>query len=369
MKIEIKVPSVGESIVEATISNILKPAKSFVEKDAEIIELETDKVNQVLYAPEKGVISWSVSVNDVVKIGQVIGTIDTEGKGEAASLPPPPPKEKKAKELKPLPLPMKDEGSSRKMAPEFVKELQEAETPPKAPLSKESDVSRKRMSSLRKVIASKLVEVKNTTAMLTTFNEIDMSAVMEIRAKEKDNFMKRYDVKLGFMSFFVKASVAALKAYPQVNSFIEGDEIVTFNTYDIGVAVGTDKGLFVPVIKGCDALSYGGVEKSIQDFALKAKSGKIGIEDLKGGSFTITNGGTYGSLLSTPILNPPQSAILGMHAITKRAVVVKDEIVIRPMMFVALSYDHRLIDGKDAVLFLVHLKQNLEDPARLLLDL
>ncbi len=361
MKVEIKVPTLGESVSEATISNILKPNGSYVEKDQEVIELETDKVNQVLYSPENGVISWNVGVNDVVKIGQVIGSVEpsqakVESKPALA-----PVTEKKEKEEGP---------SARKMTPEFVKELKEKPEPtlPK-PILTESTVSRKRMSGLRKVIAQKLVEVKNTTAMLTTFNEIDMSAVMEIRAKEQESFTKKYGVKLGFMSFFMKAAVAALKAYPEVNSFIDGDEIVTFNTYDISVAIGTEKGLFVPVIKNCDKLKFGEIEQKIQEYAKKARDGKITVDELKGGNFTITNGGTYGSLLSTPIINPPQSAILGMHSITKRAAVVKDQIEIRPIMFVALSYDHRIIDGREAVLFLVHMKQNLEDPARLLLDL
>ncbi len=354
MKVEIKVPTLGESVSEATISNILKTSGSYVEKDQEVIELETDKVNQVLYAPEKGAITWNVAVNDVVKIGQVIGSVDTEVKG-AAPTPPPPP----------APVKKQEGRSSRKMTPEFVEELKEKEKPVIA----EGTVSRKRMSGLRKVIAQKLVEVKNTTAMLTTFNEIDMSTVMEIRAKEQESFTKKYGVKLGFMSFFMKAAVAALKAYPEINSFIDGDEIVTFNTYDISVAIGTEKGLFVPVIKNCDKLKFGEIEQKIQEYAKKAREGKIAVDDLKGGNFTITNGGTYGSLLSTPIMNPPQSAILGMHAITKRATVVKDQIAIRPIMFVALSYDHRIIDGREAVLFLVHMKQNLEEPARLLLDL
>jgi 2-oxoglutarate dehydrogenase E2 component (dihydrolipoamide succinyltransferase) len=230
-------------------------------------------------------------------------------------------------------------------------------------------MSRKKMTGLRKTIAARLVEVKNKTAMLTTFNEIDMTSVMAIRAKEQDGFVKRYGVKLGFMSFFVKAAVAALKAYPIINSFIEGDDVVTFDTYDIGVAVSTEKGLFVPVIRSSDVKSYAEIEQDIGIFAKKARESSISIDDLKGGSFTITNGGVFGSLLSTPILNPPQSAILGMHAIVKRPIALDDQVVVRPMMYVALSYDHRLIDGREAVLFLAHMKANLEDPARLLLDL
>lgn len=368
MKVEIKIPSVGESVVEATVSNLIKPSGSIVAAEAEILELETEKVNQVLYAPQAGQISWNVKVGDVVKIGQVIGYIDTDAKQEAAPQPAAPAPAK--------PPEKKTEGpSARKMTPEFIEELKEKPkpTPRPAPAPKveiqEGKATRKRMSGLRRTIAQKLVEVKNTTAMLTTFNEIDMTRVMEIRAKEKDNFQKKYGVKLGFMSFFVKASVAALKAYPDVNAQIDGEDILQFSTYDIGIAVGSEKGLFVPVVRNCEELSFGKIEEAIGEYAKKIKEGKIAIDDLKGGTFTITNGGTFGSLLSTPILNPPQSAILGMHAIVKRPMAVGDQVVIRPMMYVALSYDHRIIDGRAAVLFLVHLKESLEDPSRLLLDL
>jgi 2-oxoglutarate dehydrogenase E2 component (dihydrolipoamide succinyltransferase) len=233
----------------------------------------------------------------------------------------------------------------------------------------EGKVTRKKMSTLRKVIAQRLVEAKNTTAMLTTFNEIDMSRIIEIRTKEKESFTNRYGVRLGFMSFFVKGVVQALKAIPEVNAMIDGDEIINFQTYDIGVAVSTERGLMVPVIRECDKLSFGEIEKNLENFAKKARSGGISVDDLRGGSFTITNGGVFGSLLSTPILNPPQSAILGMHTIVKRPVVMGEQIVVRPMMYVALSYDHRVIDGREAVLFLVQLKQTLEEPTRLLLDL
>lgn len=365
MKIEIKVPTLGESVVEATISSIRKPAGSVVKIDEELLELETDKVNQVLYAPQGGQVTWTVSVGDTVKIGQVIGSIDTEANGgaipvakpEVASLPPPPS------------LPAGQSGPSARVMPQqFIKEVTEQRVPPQTqPPSPPS--SRRKMSSLRKVIATRLVEVKNTTAMLTTFNEVDLSKVVEIRAQEKESFTKKYGVKLGFMSFFVKAVVAALKEFPQVNASIEGDDIVSYSHYDIGVAVSTERGLLVPVIRGCEALSFGHIERALEGYAKKAREGSIAIDDLKGGTFTITNGGTFGSLLSTPILNPPQSAILGMHAILKRPVAIDDEVVIRPMMYLALSYDHRIIDGKEAVLFLVHIKKSLEEPSRLLLDL
>ncbi len=350
MKVEIKIPPIGESIVEATISNILHPSGSLVRQDQEILELETEKVNQVLYAPKAGKLSLTIKAGDLVKIGQVIGDIDTD----VAETP--------AKKI---------EGpSARKMAPEFIAQLKEP-APKKAeiPAAPSGQASRKKMTSLRKTIAQKLVEVKNQTAMLTTFNEVDMTLIIEIRAKEKDPFMERYKVKLGFMSFFIKASAAALKAYPDINSSIEGDEIVNPNTCNIGVAVSTDRGLLVPVIKNCEDLSFGKIEQLLAEFAKKAREGTISMDYLRGGTFTITNGGVFGSLVSTPILNPGQSAILGMHAIVKRPVAMEDQVVIRPMMYLALSYDHRIVDGKEAIQFLVHVKENLEDPARLLLDL
>lgn len=334
MKIEIKVPTMGESIVEATVSRLIKATGSTVSPDEEVIELETDKVNQVLYAPQGGQLTLSVKVGDVVKIDQVLGFVDTSVAPTAA----PPPVQKTAAVVEVKILPPTSEG-------------------------------RRRMSTLRRTIAKRLVEVKNSTAMLTTFNEVDMSKIIEIRAREKEPFQARYGVRLGFMSFFVKAAVMALKAYPDVRSYIEGDDIVSFPNYDIGVAVSTEKGLMVPVVRGCDTAPLGEIEKQIDTYAKKARDGMISVDELKGGCFTITNGGVFGSLLSTPILNPPQSGILGMHTIQKRPVVFNDEVVIRPMMYLALSYDHRLVDGREAVQFLVHLKENLEDPARLLLNL
>jgi 2-oxoglutarate dehydrogenase E2 component (dihydrolipoamide succinyltransferase) len=361
MKIDIKIPAMGESVSEATISKIMKPSGSGVRRDEEILELETDKVNQVLYAPESGQLNLSVKVGDTVKIGQVIGHVDTDVKVAAAPVaeaPPPPPV---------AAAPVSTGQSARKMAPDFIAELKSP--PPVVKAAAVPTAGRKRMSSLRRTIAQKLVEVKNTTAMLTTFNEVDMTRIMEIRASEKEAFQKKYNVKLGFMSFFIKAAAAALKAYPNVHASIEGDDIVQFPNFDIGVAVSTEKGLMVPVVRGCDSASFGDVEKQVEQLAKKARDGAISMDELRGGCFTITNGGVFGSLLSTPILNPPQSAILGMHSIVKRAVVVNDHIVIRPMMYLALSYDHRVIDGKESVQFLVHMKENLEDPSRLLLEL
>lgn len=368
MNIEIKIPQLGESISEAIVSNLLRQNGDIVAKDEPIVELETDKVNQVLSAPEAGKLSVNVKQGDTVKIGQSIGSIDPLAAKDAPPATKSAPEPQAAVEPTPKPAPV-SHIQARKPVEEFAKDTPSPIPSPSIPKQSAPTNNRKKMTSLRKTIAQKLVEVKNTTAMLTTFNEVDMSKVMEIRAGEKDAFLKKYNVRLGFMSFFVKAAVSALKTFPQVNAYIDKDEIITLNTYDIGVAISTEKGLMVPVLRDCEKQSFGQVEASIEAYAKKAREGAIAIEDLRGGSFTITNGGTFGSLLSTPILNPPQSAILGMHSIQKRAVVVEDEIVIRPMMYLALSYDHRLIDGKEAVQFLVHIKQCLEEPSRILLEL
>lgn len=367
MKLEIKIPSAGESITEVIVARILKENGSTVKTDDEILELETEKVNQVVYSPGSGVLNLTVKMGDTAKIGELIGFVDTEGKGAE---PTPPPPEKKV-EVKPV-----VEGpTARKMVSEFLEEPKVIETPkeskplPSKTKAEEGHATRKKMSGLRKTIAERLVTVKNQTAMLTTFNEADMSNIMVIRSREQDAFMKKNGVKLGFMSFFVKAAVAALKEFPELNSYIDGDEIVTFQNYDICIAVSTEKGLMVPVIRDCDKKSFGKIEQDIGAFAKKAREGRISIDDMRGGSFTITNGGVFGSMLSTPILNPPQSAILGMHTIVKRPVVVSDQIVIRPIMYLALSYDHRIVDGREAIQFLVHMKGNLEEPTRMLIDL
>lgn len=371
MKVDIKIPPLGESVSEATVARILKPSGSFVRVDEEIIELETDKVNQPLYALQNGVIHFSVEQGATVRIGQVIGAIDTQAEAPSKATSTPPPMPPPAPQNTPPSIPPSQASSIRQTPVDFAKTLQTMPpSPPPEPVPPSSSTSsRKKMTQLRKVIAQRLVEAKNQTAMLTTFNEVDMSAIIDIRSKEKDPFLKKHGVKLGFMSFFVKGVVAALKAIPALNASIEGDEILQYHTYDIGIAVSTDRGLMVPVVKNCDQLDFGGIELALEKYANKAREGSITIDDLRGGSFTITNGGVFGSLLSTPILNPPQSAILGMHAIVKRPVAINDQIVIRPMMYLALSYDHRIVDGREAVLFLVNLKQNLEDPTRLLLDL
>ncbi len=381
MSIPIKVPSLGESVVEATIGAILKPTGSIVAQDAELLELETDKVNQVLYAPAAGKVALSVKSGDLVKVGQMIGSIDPS-QVKAETSPPAKLAEKQVlkpeeKKAAPAPIPSEPMASARKMPDEFLQETKRTVSSPSfsAPVNElpkplpEERFTRKKISKLRKVIAQKLVEVKNQTAMLTTFNEVDMSIVIAVRQKEQENFQKRHGVKLGFMSFFVKACVAALQEYPDINARIEGDEMVYCNYFDIGIAVGTDKGLFVPVLRNADKMSFADIEKKLKEYAEKARSGSITVDEMQGGTFTITNGGTYGSLLSTPILNPPQSGILAMHNIVKRPIAIEDEIAIRPMMYLALSYDHRIVDGKESIGFLVHVKKNLEEPARLLLDL
>jgi len=374
MKVEIKVPAVGESVTEATVARIIKQNGSFVEKNEEILELETDKVNQVVTAPEKGVLSLLVTVDQKVKISEVIGSI------EPASIPSKPQSAPAAVEVKKEEV--KKEVSFVKEAiriptEQYLKEQKKEEPAKKmeAPLPCDKKApcqtpsgKRVRMSGLRRTIAQKLVEVKNTTAMLTTFNEVDMSAVMKIRSDQKDQFEKKFGVKLGFLSFFVTACSSALKAFPEVNAYIEKDEIVYNDSHHIGIAVSTEKGLFVPVLRDCQSLSFAQIESEVMVFAKKAREGSIGIADLQGGTFTITNGGVFGSLLSTPILNPPQSAILGMHKIQERPVAVGGQVVIRPMMYLALSYDHRIIDGKEAVGFLVHIKECLENPSKLLLE-
>jgi len=407
MKVEIKVPVMGESITEATVGALLKENGSHVSVDDELLELETDKVNQILYAQQSGTVSWNVSKDDAVKIGQVLGFIDTE---KASAQAPPPKKtdkdtpakvpEKKGpkeqnKETKPAEAPPlsiappaaglgEETQSIRQSKEEFVaglntpapsatsqvvqeKQPAKVSLPSQAPA--EGRETRKKMSKIRKVISHRLVEALQQTAMLTTFNEVDMSNIMALRDSYKDAFSKKYQVRLGFMSFFIKASVAAMKVVPEINTYIDGDDIVYRNYFNISVAVGTDRGLVVPVIRDCDQLSFAQIEGELESYAKKAREGGLVADDLQGGGFTITNGGVYGSLLSTPILNMPQSAILGMHKIIKRPVVVNDQIVIRPMMNLALSYDHRVVDGKQAVSFLVYLKDCLEDPSRLLLEI
>jgi len=400
MKIDIKVPAMGESISEATIGTILKEAGSFVQADEEIIELETDKVNQVLYAPQAGVVTWTTSHGAVVKIGDVIGSIDTDkqtGKAplkekKEAKAPPQQPAKAASPQmemplLQPPPAPPTSKAGVRGSKELFLSELTIPELQQKDPIRQEAPATqktqqpapqapagartetRKKMSKIRKVIATRLVDVMQQTAMLTSFNEVDMTQVNALRESYKEAFAKKFGVRLGYMPFFVKAAVSAMKEFPEINAYIDGDDLAYRNYFDIGIAVGTDRGLVVPVVRNCDAITFADIEKNIESLAHKAREGGLTPADLQGGGFTITNGGTYGSLLSTPIINPPQCAILGMHKIEKRPVVVNDQIVIRSMMYLALSYDHRIVDGKEAVSFLVHIKNVLEDPSRLVLGI
>ncbi|MBS0636502.1 MAG: dihydrolipoyllysine-residue succinyltransferase [Verrucomicrobia bacterium] len=355
MKKDIKIPALGESIRQVTIGAILKPSGSEVMQDEEILELETDKLNQVLYAPESGILDLSVKQGDTATIGDVIGSIEVKSVEKKSA-----PKPEVSQEV----------NIAQQAKEEWLQELDlpaaitpQTVTTAAAPVTKE-DV-RKPMSSLKKAMGKKMLEASHETAMLTTFNEVDMSEVIKLRELYKEQFIAKYKTKLGFMSFFVKAAVSALQAYPEVNSYIQGDDQIYRSSIDIGVAVSSERGLVVPVLKGADSMSFAQIEQKIDDYAARAKSGGLQLDELRGGGFTITNGGLFGSMLSTPILNPPQAAILGMHKIAKRAVVVDDQIVIRPIMYLALSYDHRILDGKEAVSFLVHIKNMVEDPHRL----
>lgn len=359
MKVELKIPNLGESITTVTIGTILRPSGSEVKIDEEVVEVETDKVNQVLYAPSSGVIEYIVHEGDSVAIGQIIAYIETSGVL----------KEEKPSKIEPIVSKVSQEPGVRVSKEEWLVKPQEpamSKTTKIVPSVKRE--SRKKLSELRKTIALRMLEVQANTAMLTTFNEVDMSKVINERELHKDTFFKEHGVKLGYMSFFVKVCSSALKAFPIVNSYIDGSDLVTREYIDISIAVATEKGVFVPVIRDADQKSFVEIEREIDDYSERAKQGKITRQDLEGGGFTITNGGVFGSLLSTPMLNPPQSAILGMHKISKRAVVINDQIVIRPIMYLALTYDHRVLDGKEAVQFLMHSKNMLEDPGLMLLE-
>ena len=440
MAIEITVPELGESVLEATVSRWLKKEGDFVNVGEVLVELETDKVNLEVGAKGAGVLQKiEASEGADVKVGDLLGRIDekanagqateqkTAGETPAAAkttqaepeAPPQPvsatveaKQEQKeetasgnngqqmerqsAPQVSPVAARLArdknvdiskiagtgNEGRITKAdvemylqqqtAPAPEKPASVAQEPPPQPQPATSATpsargeERTRMSRRRRTIAQRLLEASQSTAMLTTFNEIDMSAVMDIRKKHNEEFQKRFGIKLGFMSFFVKASISALKTFPQVNAEIDGDDLVFKHYYDIGMAVGSSEGLVVPVIRDADHLSFAEIEQRIKDFVAKTEEGKLSIEDLRGGTFTITNGGVFGSLLSTPILNPPQVGILGLHKIEERPIALNGQVVIRPMMYVALSYDHRIVDGREAVQFLVHIKQVLEDPAWML---
>lgn len=409
--VDIKVPTLGESVTEATIAKWKKTVGEAVVADEVIVELETDKITMEVNATASGVLTnITMPEGSTVAVGQVIGAIDPAATASAsANASPAAATSAPASAAAPAPAAggVVAMPSAAKLASEQGIDtaglagtgkdgrvtkgdvLQAVNAP--APISAGTPVQapapaprpilagvtsdgrpreeRVKMTKLRQKIAERLKMAQNTAAMLTTFNEVDMGAVMAARAKYKDSFEKRFGVRLGFMSFFVKACVEALREFPSVNAEISGDEIIYKNYYDIGIAVGGGQGLVVPVVRDCDALNFAEIERRITDFGMRARDGKLSVDELSGGTFTITNGGLYGSLMSTPIINPPQSAILGMHKIMDRAMVVNGQVVARPMMYVALSYDHRVIDGREAVSFLVRVKEFLEDPQSLLLML
>jgi 2-oxoglutarate dehydrogenase E2 component (dihydrolipoamide succinyltransferase) len=450
MKVDIKIPSVGESITEATIGDWVKKTGEFVKRDEIILLLETDKASVELVAPNDGVLTTTAKQGEVVKIGTVVASIDTEGVASAGMPQPAKNVERAAAAaggasaavvsssqggqnsgssqssgdilLSPAVRRIVDEkgldpasvrgtgrdgrltksdvesasasgqtagravgglgatsqsdisaispmaavavsGAPQKAKPSAIPPL------PKAKSGVTGGIRRVPMTTIRKKIAERLLHSQNTNATLTTFNEIDMTQVLSLREKYKEKYKERYGVSLGFMGFFVKAAIQALKEVPEVNAWIEGTDIVYHDYFNIGVAVGTEKGLIVPVVRDADQLSIAEVEMAIKHYATKARDGKISIDDLSQGTFTISNGGVYGSLMATPILNPPQSGILGMHKIEDRPIAMNGQVVIRPMMYIAFSYDHRLIDGKEAVTFLLRVKENIEDPQRLLLEI
>jgi 2-oxoglutarate dehydrogenase E2 component (dihydrolipoamide succinyltransferase) len=411
MAIELVVPAVGESITEVEIGTWLKSTGDAVEKDEAVVEIESDKATVEVYAPVAGVMGDILKkTGDVCAVGDVIGIMEAGEGGSAPAAaaaqdtapapteetPPPaapasPPPPAATVEPKVMPSAQRvlaqggvDAANVEGTGPggRILKEdAQKATAPapaaaPSAPAVKAPAASpggsreeeTVRMTPMRRKIAEHLVNAQQTAALLTTFNEVDMSAVMSLRAQHKEAFEKKHGSRLGFMSFFVKATIDALKMYPQVNAEIRGTDMIFKNYQDIGIAVGGPKGLVVPVLRNAERMSFAEIESTIHDFGMRAQKNKIALDELQGGTFTITNGGIFGSMMSTPIINPPQSAILGMHSIQKRAMVVDDEIVIRPMMYLALTYDHRIIDGKEAVTFLVRIKECIENPARILIE-
>ena len=352
-KMDVLVPILGESVVEATVSKWIKKQGEFVEVDEPIVELETDKVTLEVPASISGILdNLAVSEGDTVEVGALLAIIVAGEKTEEVKKPAVEKKEEKVHQQKVV----SNINESKPVAPEskIIRSTQNENLEERVP-----------MSRLRLAIARRLKEAQNTAAMLTTYNEVDMSALMEMRNNYQDSFEKKNGVRLGYMSFFVKAAIDALNQFPAVNAEIDGNDIIYKNYYNIGVAVGTAQGLVVPVLKNADDMSFGETEANIAEFGKKAKDGSLGISDMAGGTFTISNGGVYGSLMSSPILNPPQSGILGMHKIQKRPIAIGDNIEIRPMMYLALSYDHRIVDGREAVSFLVRIKEIIEDPRRL----
>lgn len=400
---DVKIPAVGESITEATVGRWIKKTGDYVKQGEPILEVETDKANVEVVAEHGGVLTTSAAEGDVVQIGATVAQIDEsksapagESKPEKASAQPAPaaggtevyasasgehsPAVRKIVAEKGIDtskiqgtgkdgrLTKADVSQANTPAPQPAAPAPK-EMPKRAPSSQQGQQERIKLTNIRKRIAERLLMSQQTTATLTTFNDVDMTNVLALRAKYKDQFKERYGVSLGFMGFFIKASIEALKEVRAVNGFIDGHEMVLNNFYNVGVAVGTEKGLIVPVVKDADKLSLAEIELEIKNFAVKAKQGKISPDDLSGGTFTVSNGGVYGSLMSTPILNPPQSGILGMHRIEQRPVAIDGKVEIRPMMYLALSYDHRVIDGQEAVTFLVKIKDCIEDPTRILLEI
>ena len=409
MSIEVKIPPVGESISSGVVSVWHKKSGEYVEAGEALLTLETDKVSTEITAEKAGVLETKVDEGQEVKIGEVVALIDDQAaapaktqKAEAPNEPAPAakPGAKRSPNADVLSPAVKRMTTEEKLDPakisatgkggrltkgDVLAHLQSPPEPsatddqekprlpkaptPAAPADGEGRFTRKKMSPLRRKIAAQLVMAQQTAAILTTFNECDMSEVMALRKKAQEKFTADHGLKLGFMSFFIKATVEGLKAVPAINSRIEGDDFILNHYYDIGVAVGTERGLVVPVVRDAERKSFAELERDVADYAARARDGKIKIEDLQGGTFTISNGGVYGSLMGTPILNPPQSGILGMHSIQQRPVAVKGEVVVRPMMYLALSYDHRAVDGKEAVTFLIKVKEAIENPTALLLDL
>lgn len=400
MALEMKVPSPGESITEVEIASWLVADGDYVEKDQAIAEVDSDKATLELPAEEAGIITLKAAEGDVVKVGAVVCLIDTTAKRPAGSVKVEPPTpiiketilETKKAEVVPNPMPAKVDlkatpvakemiaknnvnaikingsGSNGKLTKADIEAYLTSGLTPDAIVGwgGSREQSTEKMSMLRRKIASRLVAVKNETAMLTTFNEVDMKPLMDLRAKYKDIFKEKHGVNLGFMSFFTKAVTEAIRQYPSVNSMIDGDHMISFDYADIGIAVSSPKGLMVPVVRNAEQLSLAEIEGEIKRLAVKARDGKIDIADMEGGTFTITNGGVFGSMLSTPIINPPQSAILGMHNIVDRPVAIDGKVEIRPIMYVALSYDHRIIDGKESVGFLKTVKEMLENPTKII---
>ncbi len=409
MAIELKIPVVGESITEVMVGEWLKAEGDWVAADEPVVIIETDKVNVELPAPEDGILKQILKQEgDDAEVGDVVGLMEAaerpEGEPEPAAAEPAPEAPtpeapaspaSPAAEAPPKVMPaaaralaekgldaseveatgpggrllkedvMRHAAAAPKTGPAAAGPAPEAAEAPAGGSRHEEAV---RMTPLRRRVAARLVEAQQTAALLTTFNEIDMSRVIALRKQYQERFIERHGIKLGFMSFFVKAAIEALKAVPQVNAELRGDEIVYRNYQDVGIAVGGGKGLVVPILRNAERMSFAEVEKTIADYAVRAKQGKLKLEELQGGTFTISNGGIYGSLLSTPIVNPPQSGILGLHKIEERPIAVAGEVVVRPMMYVALTYDHRLIDGREAVTFLIKIKERIEDPTRILLE-